>query len=413
MKQQINLNLDSKIFSPTLYPYLLDYSKRFNLYKGSAGSGKSYFITQKILIRAMKEKIKVLVCRKYGTTIRNTCFALFKEVLSQWKLTPYVKIRETDFDIQLPNGSEIIFSGLDEETKLLSLTGITVIFVEEVYEVEQSIWEQLNLRLRGGKNQQIYGAFNPISKNHWLYAYCVENPPEDLFFSETTYKDNPFLDEAYIKALEELESRDPQKYNVYALGNWGSDPEGRVFSNWRVEEFDPMELSASGLELRVGSDLGYIDPTTIVCSLYDRPNSTIYVFDEFYKPGCQLDEVAKAMGVMGIGRHQKIWMDAAEPRTIEYFRRSGYNAIPCIKGRDSVKARISFLQNNKIIIRPTCENVIAEFENFSYVKDKHTDKYTEDTTHEWSHAIDGLGYAYSDIYTNNKLRTIDKSLLGL
>lgn len=139
MKQQINLNLDSKIFSPTLYPYLLDYSKRFNLYKGSAGSGKSYFITQKILIRAMKEKIKVLVCRKYGTTIRNTCFALFKEVLSQWKLTPYVKIRETDFNIQLPNGSEIIFSGLDEETKLLSLTGITVIFVEEVYEVEQSI----------------------------------------------------------------------------------------------------------------------------------------------------------------------------------------------------------------------------------------------------------------------------------
>lgn len=174
-----------------------------------------------------------------------------------------------------------------------------------------------------------------------------------------------------------------------------------------------MDLSASGLELRIGSDLGYIDPTTIVCSLYDRPNSTIYVFDEFYKPGCQLDEVARAMEAMGIGRHQKIYMDCAEPRTIDYFRRSGFNAIPCVKGRDSVKARITFLQNNKIIIRPTCENVMAEFENFCYVKDKKTDKYTEDTTHEWSHAIDGLGYAYSDIYMNNKLKTLDKALLGL
>ncbi len=83
----------------------------------------------------MKEKIRVLVCRRYATTLRNTCFSLFKEVLDKWKITPYVKIRETDFNIKFPNGSEIIFTGLDEETKLLSLANITTIFVEEVYEV--------------------------------------------------------------------------------------------------------------------------------------------------------------------------------------------------------------------------------------------------------------------------------------
>jgi phage terminase large subunit len=82
-----------------------------------------------------------MVCRRYGTTIRNTCFALFKEVLEKWKLIPYVKIRETDFNIKFPNGSEIIFMGLDEETKLLSLTNISTIFIEEVYEVPKSIIE--------------------------------------------------------------------------------------------------------------------------------------------------------------------------------------------------------------------------------------------------------------------------------
>ena len=89
----------------------------------------------------MNEQIKVMVCRRYGTTIRNTCFALFKEVLEKWKLIPYVKIRETDFNIKFPNGSEIIFMGLDEETKLLSLTNISTIFIEEVYEVPKSIIE--------------------------------------------------------------------------------------------------------------------------------------------------------------------------------------------------------------------------------------------------------------------------------
>ena len=144
----ITLNISKTAFSPTLFPLLLDYSHRWEVYKGSAGSGKSYFITQKLITRCCREKIKVLVCRRYGSTIRNTCFSLFKEILTKWQLLPYVKIRETDFNIKFPNGSEIIFMGLDEETKLLSLNDIGTIFIEEVFEVSKDIVEQLNLRMR-------------------------------------------------------------------------------------------------------------------------------------------------------------------------------------------------------------------------------------------------------------------------
>ena len=56
-------------------------------------------------------------------------------------------------NIKFPNGSEIIFLGLDEETKLLSLANISCIFVEEVFEVEQSKFEQLDLRMRGKAKQ--------------------------------------------------------------------------------------------------------------------------------------------------------------------------------------------------------------------------------------------------------------------
>ena len=72
-----------------------------------------------------------------------------------------------------------------------------------------------------------------------------------------------------------------------------------------------------------------------------------------------------------------------------------------------------FLQDNYIVVHPNCKNFIMELENFSYIKSKQTGEYTEDTTHEYSHAIDACRYAYSDIYTNKKMKTFDKAALGL
>ena len=135
---QINLNLKKSLFVPKFYPLLLDYSHRWEFWCGSAGSGKSYTIVQRLIIRCCNEPIRVLVCRRYATTLRNSCFALFKEVLAKWQLTNYVKIRETDMSIIFPNGSQIIMIGLDTEEKLLSLTNISTIWIEEAYEVEKS-----------------------------------------------------------------------------------------------------------------------------------------------------------------------------------------------------------------------------------------------------------------------------------
>jgi phage terminase large subunit len=325
-----------------------------------------------------------------------------------------MKIRETDFNIKFPNGSEIIFLGLDEETKLLSLNGIGVIFIEEVFEVPKALVEQLNLRLRGNTpNQQIIMAFNPISKRHWLYDFCEINPPSSFIFTHSTYKDNPFLNKEYIAELEELYIRNPAKARIFCDGKWGVDAEGLVLTNWSTEDFDAMKLSASGYEYRVGMDLGWIDKTAIIESLYDRENRTIYVFNEFYKSGYQLSEIAKAIKEdMGI-KKARIYVDAAEPRSIQYFKNEGINATGAIKGKDSVKAGIMFLQDNKIIVHPRCINFITELENFSYIKSKTTGEWTEETTHEYSHAIDACRYAYSDIYTNKKIKTLNKALFSL
>jgi phage terminase large subunit len=315
--------------------------------------------------------------------------------------------------ITFPNGSQIIMVGLDTEEKLLSLTNISTVWIEEAYEVEKEKVEQLNLRMRGtAANQQLLLSWNPISKHSYLYKFTVEEPPESSVFIHSTYKDNPFLNAEYIAALDEMEKRNPAKYRVYGLGLWGVDSEGLVITNWRQEIFDPMGLAALGYEHRAGCDLGWIDKTAIIDTLYDRENKTIYVFNEFYKSGCQLTEIAEAIENMNLKR-TKLFVDAAEPRSIQFFKQQSINAVPCSKGKDSVKAGLMFLQDSLIIVHPKCKNFITELENFSYIKSKQTGEWTEDTTHEWSHAIDAARYAYSDIYTNKQLKTINKAILSL
>lgn len=411
---QINLKLKKDLFVPKFQPQLRDYSHRWEFWCGSAGSGKSYTIAQKIVIRCINEPIRVLVCRRYATTLRNSCFALFKEVLTKWKLYPqYVTMRETDMTILFPNGSQIVMCGLDTEEKLLSLTNISSIWVEEAFEVEKSKVEQLNLRMRGeASNQQLFLSWNPISKHSWLYDFTVQNPPKSSIFIHSTYKDNPFLNAEYIAALDEMEIRNPAKYRVYGRGEWGVDTEGLVITNWRTEDFDAMKLASAGLEHRAGCDLGWIDKTAIIDTLYDRDNKIIYVFNEFYKSGCQLSEISAAFDNMSL-KKTKVFVDAAEPRSIQFFKQEGINAVPCNKGKDSVKAGLMFLQDSLIIVHPSCQNFITELENFSYIKSKQTGEWTEDITHEWSHAIDACRYAYSDIYTKTKLKTMSKSALSL
>lgn len=410
----MQLNIHARTFSAKFLPLLNDYSHRWEIYKGSAGSGKSHFITQKIIIKALREKRRVMVCRRYGTTMRNSVFKLFKDVIESFKITHLTRIKESDMSITLPNGSEIIFVGLDNEEKLLSIAGITDVFIEEVYEVPKEIVDQLNLRMRGkAPNQQIYMAFNPISAKHWLYDFCEGSTrPESSIYSESTFRDNPFLPDEYVKALEDMYRTNPNKARVFCDGNWGADVEGLVYKNHILSDFDINELIKQGLEVRVGIDWGFVDPTTVVVSLFDKPKKEIYIIGEFYKRGATLEEIKDGIIQLGISK-QKMYCDGAEPDKVDYLRRNGFNAVSAKKGAGSVKAGISFLQDMKIICHESCVNVATELENYVYLKDKKTGQYIEDSyDHDFSHTMDALRYSYSDLYSAARL-TSAKLMLGI
>ena len=406
----IELNLSKKIFIPKFYDYIFDYSHRWEIYIGSAGSGKSYSITQKLIIRACNEKIRILVCRRYATTIRQTVFALFKEVLEKWQLTNHVKINESDYRITFPNGSQILFTGLDEETKLLSLTNIGTIWVEEAFEVSKDMIEQLNLRMRARiAKQQLILSFNPISKRHYLYDFVEENPPDSFIKIHSTFKDNPFLSSEYVEALEDMRKRNPQKAKIYYYGEWGVDAEGLVFDNWKVEYFE----NDNSLPLLIGMDFGFTnDISTIVASLIDDENKKIYIFKEYGATGKTNQDLVNVINSMGFSK-SIIIADSAEPKSIEEIRRAGISRIkPSKKGADSIIHGIQELKNYDIIVSPNCTGIITELENYTWKKSKEGE-YQNIPIDSFNHYIDALRYSLQCVDNSHKLKSVSKNKLGI
>lgn len=405
----MKLTLKKSLFNEKFYPLLQDYSHRWEIYMGSAGSGKSYSIACKLVLRALKEPgIRIMVTRKYGTTLKETVFSLIKDILKKWKIIDQCHITVMPFNIKFPNGSEILFSGLDDETKLLSLNNISCVWVEEAYEVEKDIVEQLDLRMRGKhKNQQIILSFNPISKASWLYDF-VSNPPASYVFHHSTYKDNKFLSKEYIQSLEEMRKRNPAKARIYCDGEWGTLSK-LVFENWSVAELDDFNFNATAF----GLDFGYVnDPSAFVACKVNTKSKEIYIFDELYQSGLLNDSIAHWITYKGYSK-EKIIADSAEQKSIDEIKRAGISHIkPAIKGQGSIMWGIDLLNQYHIFVNPRCENMIMELENYSYKKDRKTGEYINEPEDAYNHLCDALRYAIQTI-TKPQFKTMSKAVLGL
>lgn len=217
----INVSISKKVFNDVYLPYL-DNEDRYLLFYGGGSSGKSYFIVQRWIYLLLKRKMNLLVVRQTGNTNRDSTFALFKQVISEWNLSSVFDI--TDLRIKCKNGNEIIFRGLDDVEKIKSTTfesgELTHIWVEEATETLEEDINQLKVRLRGGTSKkQMVLSFNPVNINHWIKRHFIDSKLATVCHS--TYKDNKFLTDEDKEVLESFKNSDTYYYNVYCLGQWG------------------------------------------------------------------------------------------------------------------------------------------------------------------------------------------------
>ena len=227
INNELVIEIPKKAFNSNFLPYLNN-DTRYLVFYGGAGSGKSYFIGERYIYKMLNnDKFNLLVVRNTGKSNRDSTFALFKQIITKWKLYKHFKINESDLRIKcLFNNNEIIFAGLDDVEKLKSITftkgELTDIWIEEASEILEADFKQLDVRLRGkGTKKQITISFNPIDINHWLKKRFFDIKDENVTIFHSTYKDNDFLDEDYKNLLESYKDTDEYYYNVYCLGMWG------------------------------------------------------------------------------------------------------------------------------------------------------------------------------------------------
>ena len=197
---------------------------RYLVLCGGGGSGKSIFAGRKVLERVTGEPgHRWLVCRKVAKTLRDSCFAQLRGQIAEHYPQAGAKINSSDMRIRFPNGSEILFAGLDDVEKLKSIYDITGIWIEEASEITEADFNQLDIRLRTDFDQylQMILSFNPISITHWLKKRFFDQHDERARTHRSTYRDNRFLTEEAIATLEAFKDTDPYYYQVYCLGEWG------------------------------------------------------------------------------------------------------------------------------------------------------------------------------------------------
>jgi phage terminase large subunit len=393
----------------TYRPYLYDYSHRYEVYYGGAGSGKSVFIAQKIILKALRGKRKVLIIRKTLNSQKDSCWRLMLEQLSDLNIRQLCKVRITDFAIELPNKSVILFKGLDDSERIKSIVGITDIWIEEATELTEEDFDQLDLRLRArASDLQMFVSFNPISKVNYVYRkWFARTPGDDTLIVKTTYKDNRFLPEEYIRSLEKRIDTNPTYYRIYALGEFAS-LDKLVFNNWHVGRIEDTH----DWDMLCGLDFGFTnDPTAFIVSfMKDR---TLFIAKEYVKTGLLNDQIAKVITELGFSKSTIIG-DSAEVKSIEELRRAGlYRIYPATKGQGSVLQGIQKLQQLDIVVDPACEHVITELQNYAWKKDRTSGEYINEPIDEFNHCIDALRYSLQCTDKYKRLTTVNKSILGL
>lgn len=413
----VKINIDAKSYFNEVYLPYLNRQERYQVFYGGAGSGKSFFLASKLILDLLKSKQKLLVVRQVFASIRDSVYEEIVSAINRMGVDKLCVISKSTLDITFLNGSKIIFKGADDERKLLSISGIDMVWVEEASDITKELFNQLELRLRGGSGKKKYFlSFNPVSATHWLKTEFFDNPREDSFICHTTYKDNRFLDDEYIASLEEMKERNPQKYQVYALGEWGTSNK-QVYENWKVEPVNVSQVVQQnrGIVSSFGMDFGYVaDPSTMIATLVDMENKKLYIFDEMYEHGLLNNQIADRIKRMGYAK-ERIVADSAEPKSIAELKNLGLSRITgAKKGKDSIQFGIQFILQFEIIVDPKCVNTINELQNYGYKKDKATGQYSNTPVDDYNHLMDALRYAMEP-FSKKKVGAvkITKGLLGL
>ena len=363
--------MEVTINTTVTFENLLESNSRVTQHIGGTRSGKTYAILQFLIVQALQTPQTITIVRRTIPSLKRTVIKDFTDILKGLDIW-----NENDFNISdriyRLGDSSVQFINSDDPEKLRGLKS-DILFIDEASEIDEESYFQLSIRTSG----KIILAYNPtISPYHWLRTM------KDVERFTTNYKDNIYLPEEMVKAIEELEIKNPKYWKIYGKGEFAPNDKA-IFNFDTCGEFDADFVG-------FGIDFGFSSDPTALVAVY-RSGDRIYLEELLYEKGLVTKDIADKLRALDISKSEEIWADSAEPRLIEELYRSGFNIKPVTKGKDSIKFGISVMQNFKIFINNKSQNLINEMYAYQYASDKYG--YVTDTPEGGlDHLIDAARY---------------------
>lgn len=257
---------------------------------GAFGSGKSYALIDEAIACCLEQPgVRVVVARRTIPALKDTTEAVFFDRLPHELYVAGTVSRGGNHAQQFtfPNGSVVLFKGLDDWRKLMSLN-LAWVFVDEASEIDAETWTALKSRVRQrdptaeaarrGYTAEITRrgmvlACNPAGHN-WIWRRFVDEANEDYqagsaYFRSTSF-DNPFLP---VDTLEGYLSFPEAWIKRYVLCQF-DDFAGQIYETWNyADHVIKPYLIPKGAMIWMGMDPGSRNPTAGVWAHVDRPES--------------------------------------------------------------------------------------------------------------------------------------------
>ena len=435
----------TKAVNPRFENFVFDWKHSEYLLVGGYGSSKSYHIALKLILKCLQEKRKVLVVREVYETIRESCFDLFLEILEDMDLvfdgsarysrkSGKVGYKTSPMQLNFPNGSKIIFKGMDKPGKLKSINGVSIVWLEEASEIKYSGYKELKGRLRHPTlSLHFILSTNPVGTENWVYQHFFKRTNNDgtvttilddedlyrrhtivrngVYYHHSTADDNFFLPSDYIHTLDEMQGYDPDLYRIARLGQFGLNGI-RVLPQFEIAATHEEVMAAvSNIPPRFrfcGFDFGFeVSYNAVVKCAVDDQTKTLYIYWEYYKNHMTDPETAEELKRYGLDQIM-MTADAAEPKAIQYYRLSGFRIRACRKFAGSRLANTRKIKRFKhIVCSPECINTIRELSTLTYAKDS-KDNLIYDEFNIDPHTFSALWYAL-DTYTVADVKEIPRN----
>lgn len=357
--------------------------KRYISLRGSSRSGKTVCAIQTVILHCLvTPKSTITIARETQVSIKNTIFIDFKEQMEALQIWDDSRYNKVEMMYRFTNGSIIRFIGLDDTTGKLRGMKSDICLIDEVNTISMSSFVQLDIRT----GEYILMCYNPeIPTDWWGLEYESKDNGCVLI---STWRDNVFLDQRIIDSINSLKETDHDLWLIYSEGQI-VPPREVVYVKPQIYEDEPQGIR----QTYYGLDFGFAKDVCAVVEVKVR-DKELFVKEILYEAGLTNEDLTFVLKDRGITRMDNIVADSSEPKSITELNRNGLNVRGVKKGAGSVLFGIQKLRQFKINVHKDSHNLINEFTNYRYKKDRQG-RITNQTEGD-DHALDALRYVVSE-----------------